>query len=100
RRHHADHGEGLIIEPDDFANDGGIRAEMTLPEAVTENDDFISAEPVFFRRKGTASERLNAKQREEAGGNTRRLDSLRLALPGQVQALVGEGRDVGEDFVP
>jgi len=64
-RRDADDGEGVLVEPNDAADDAGIVVETAVPETVAEGDVGSAVGAVFVRAMNEAAQiRLNAERVE------------------------------------
>jgi hypothetical protein len=71
RRQHADDGEAAVVQRDIAADDLRVGAELTLPEAVAEHGDVVTAQLLVFRREEAAEVRAEGQRLEK----TRRGDA-------------------------
>src|SRR4051812_14107578 len=79
RRHYADDFVWFAVGADDSSNDGGIAAELALPERVAQDHDAIQSALVFAGTEVAADLRCHAEHPEEIGGDAERDDQLGFA---------------------
>ena len=85
----ADDREAFAVQVERLSDNSCVGAESALPQAMTHNDDSITAGLIFFRKERAAQLRLDAQQGKEVGRDTPTVDSFRLAHTRQVKALIG-----------
>src|SRR4030095_8196696 len=83
-RHHAYHFIFLTIQHDAPTNYRLLPAVTSLPQAIANDRDFISASPVFLSRKVSTGERSHSEQRKKIRGNSECGDSFRLTVTGEI----------------
>ena len=79
RRHDADHDVGPLAEEDGRADDGGIAAKLTPPEAVAEDGGERPACLIVFSGESAAEDRPNAEHVEVILRDRHRPDELGVA---------------------
>ena len=96
-RHHADDAIRIGIELHDPADDSGIGAEHSLPQAVA--DDRLLVEPGsrIARVERVAEPRSHAEQVEVVRRDDEQADALRAGQSAEVVVVEPARRDVGED---
>jgi hypothetical protein len=83
RRHDAEYGVGVSVEGDGFPEDGGIALKLGPPEIVHEHHDAVAAGLGLLRREGTAEQRRDAEDGEDAGGSAENFDLERMPADAQ-----------------
>ena len=76
-RHDANDGPGAAIELHGASDDGGVRTEASLPQAVAQDDDGVALRHfVLFRKEGPPKGGAHSKQVEVRLGDNLRPDAL------------------------
>ncbi len=76
-RHDANDGPGAAIELHVASDDGGVRAEAPLPQAVAQDDDGVALRHfVLFRKEGSPEGGAHSQQVEVRLGDHLRADAL------------------------
>ncbi len=84
--HHADDGVGLAVQFESAADDAGIAAEFSLPQAVAEEHFAVMSWVVFFIEKCAAEKRRNAHCAEKSGGGADAVNANRIAGAGEIES--------------
>src|SRR5256885_14016110 len=82
---------GFTIQKDIPADDAGIGAEVIAPQSMAENSNVTRAGTVFFRRERPPEERMNTKNRKEAGRDRRGLTRFRPFLAANIESRAAVG---------
>ena len=90
---------GLIVEGDGFADDGGVAAEVALPETVGDDCDARGAEGSLEREKGAAENWLDSEKGENGSRRDHRRDAFGGAYAGEVEAQAVNGSQLGKGAV-
>ena len=92
RRHHADHGADLIVQPQFAAQHARVAAELPLPEFVAEHRDGLGSLRGIRVGGGTPDERTHAHHVERVHGAVIAAQPLGLARarPGHVAPSGGD----------
>src|SRR5579864_2763252 len=86
--HHPDHRIVFAIQANRVMKNRKVRAEITCPNLMTENDDMFLAGLVLVRSKGAADLGRHAQHTEIVWRNRRRAQDLRLVLHGKADGPV------------
>ncbi len=65
-----------------------------MPESFAYNDNVVRTGLIFLRKEKAAAHRLNAESSEETRSDSRVGNPLRFTVAGEIDSIVGEGRDV------
>lgn len=98
-RHDADHGvlRGVHFEP--TADDRGISAELTLPEAVTEDHGLLGARGIVVAGEPATEQRGDTQRIERPVSHDERPDQLRVADAGHSRAAIRPDAEMLERLV-
>ena len=99
--HHADDGEGLVVENHGAPHATGVAAEASAPQRVAEHDDAARATPIVLGQQCATERGRDSQHAEEVPGHQASAHLDRLAAPRQDPALVGarQAREVLEHAV-
>ncbi len=95
-RHHADHREDAVLQPDVATDDRRVRAEFLAPGRLAENGDerAVGADGMVHWREGSAEERGGAEDREVVAPDEVRVEPLRaIVAPERQPPRSGPRRD-------
>src|ERR1700738_320405 len=73
-RHYTDDGEGLLVNTDGAADNGGIAIKHAGIESLAQNGSPAATGAIFLRRKGTTENRHGAERAEVSLRYTQRVD--------------------------
>ena len=88
-----------MIERHGLADDAGIAAEATMPEAVAEDRDLVAARDLAVGTEEPAKTRADAQQREETCRDRLPAQVLGLAVRADRQRLALVGGEVVKDLL-
>src|SRR5262249_48867231 len=99
-RHHTDHHEGFVVQPQRLTDDVRVFAEARLPQLVAyDYNRFPARRADFFRRECATANGADAEDREVIVGNELSRNLLhfcRGGLTSQEEFLVGAGHKAGD----
>ena len=85
-RHHADDGDGPVVEPDGPADDGRVGGEPVFPQGVAEDDRGRGVRLCVVLVEDAPEGGGRLEGRKERRGGPHACDHLRLRVAGQVEA--------------
>ena len=74
----------LAVERDGLAGDGGVRAELALPERIAQQDGGPTPFLAFLLGKEPSKDRLDAQRGKEISGHLNAEDRLWLGVSGEL----------------
>src|SRR5262245_36526673 len=98
-RHHTNHGVQVAIQRDRPAQDAGISAELTLPQAVAQHGHPRPARGRLLGPECPSEKRFRAEHAKEIGVEPITDDRNRVADASQAVNRIARSRDLVEDAV-
>ncbi len=84
--------EGLALDLDRAADDGGVAAKPAPPQRIADDDALVLSANFIRRHEHAAERRLHAEDTEKIGGHVKAADALRVVSGGEVDVPPLEGR--------
>src|SRR4051794_22189300 len=98
-RHHANHCVALAVEREGLIDDALFTAKASLPQAVTQDHDGITARLVFVIGVEPAHRGIHAQGREKISGHLRSRNAFGFTETGEVIAVPVIDPDFFENVV-
>src|ERR1700684_4075955 len=95
-RENADTVVEVVVETKSAAENGGVRAEGTAPQAIADDSGSGESEGVVLSSEQAADLRLCAQERKVIRADDEQLEALRLLGAGEVHADGPSDADVSE----